>query len=192
MARTSTTPLRPHAGRVLLKGLCVAAPFLAAPFLAAWGPLAQPPTLQDVQVAGRVLHFQEPPFAGEVVVAIVFDQSQPASLVEAHALDALLGAGLAVGNLTLLPRLVEQRQLAGSAGYGAIFLTSGADDQLLAASLRSHRVLCLTRHLEQVEHGACVVAICSEPQVVIVVNETNASAVGLQFATAFRMMVREI
>ena len=188
MARTSTMPLR-RSGSGLL-GTCLS---FAALMLSAWAPSTeQAPSLQDIQVAGRVLHFQVPPYSGEIVVAIVFDQHQPASVAEANALGALLGTGLPVGNLTLRPRLVEQRQLSAPGDYGAIFAASGVDDQLLSAGLRSHRVLCLTRHLGQVEHGACVVAICSEPQVVIVVNETNASAVGLQFATAFRMMVREI
>ncbi|TLU72633.1 hypothetical protein [Lichenicoccus roseus] len=189
MARKTTIPPVPRRGSRPFANWLPAAALL----LGSWAPLPnQAPTVQDIQVAGRVLHFQEPPFSGEIVVAIVYDQLLPQSLAEARALAGLLGAGLTVGTLTLQPRLVEQKQLAGPGDFGAIFETVGVSDQLLSAGMRSHRVLCLTRHLDQVEHGACVVAICSEPQVAIVVNEINASAFGLRFATVFRMMVQEI
>ena len=88
--------------------------------------------------------------------------------------------------------LVEQNRLADKLSFGAVFDTVGADDGLLAAGLKQHRVPCLTRHLEQVEHGHCTVAIRSAPVVSIAINEVNAAAAGVQFATAFRMMVREI
>ena len=192
MARTTTTPWAQWGPGARIRAIGTLL-VLATLFLSAWGPLTGvAPTEQDIQIAGRVLHFQEPPFSGEIVVAIVYDRLQPASLAEAKALSELLGSSLPVGNLRLSPRLVEQNQLAGTGSYEAIFETVGVSDQLLSAAMRSHPVLCLTRHLEQVEHGVCVVAICSEPQVVIVVNEMNAGTFGLRFATVFRMMVQEI
>lgn len=139
-----------------------------------------------------MLHFQEKPVSGPVVIAIVYNPANPRSQDEASALAAMLGAGLAVGDLVLHPLLVEQAQLAMTAGYTAIFATIGVDEALLAASLKQRRIPCLTRHLEQVEHGACIVAICSEPRVSIVVNGANAMSAGVGFPTAFRMMVREI
>ena len=63
---------------------------------------------------------------------------------------------------------------------------------MLAANLKKRQVPCLTRHSEQVEHGSCIVAICSEPSVSIVVNMQNAVLAGVRFATAFRMMVQEV
>jgi hypothetical protein len=167
---------------------------LAVLLVSGWGSAGDltPPTLQEIQVAGRVLHFQETPVSGPVIVAVVYNAAARASHDEAAALAALLGNGVLVGDLILRPRLVEQGHLAEANGYGAIFVTIDVDDGLLSASLRQHRVLCLTRHLEQVEHGSCTVAITSEPVVSIVVNAANAGIAGVRFATAFRMMVREI
>jgi hypothetical protein len=150
------------------------------------------PNLQEIQVAGRVLHFQETPVSGGLVVAVVYDAASRPSYDEAVALMALLGNGVPVGDLILRPRLVEQKQLAEAQGLGAVFITTGVDDALLAAALKRDRIPCLTRHLEQVEHGSCTVAIASEPTVTIVVNAANAAMAGVRFATAFRMMVREI
>ena len=151
-----------------------------------------PPTLQDILVAGRVLQFRDPPSSGEIVVAIVFDVTDASSRDEANATAALFGRGQSVGDLILRPKLIEQKSLAASTGYGVIFTASGVNEHLLAASLKLRGVPCLTRHLEQVEHGACTVAICSNPRVSIVVNSANAAMASTSFAIVFRMMVREI
>lgn len=150
------------------------------------------PTLQDIQVAGRVLHFQKTSPSGTIVVALIYNATDLASQTEAAALMALLGSGLAVGDLVLRPVLIEQSHLADAGQYEAIFATTGVDGRLLNAGLRQHQVPCITRHIEQVEHGACTVAIRSLPSVSIVVSQENAVMAGVRFATAFRMMVQEI
>lgn len=161
--------------------------------LSASGPIEDTaPTLQDLQIAARVLHFLDVPVSGELVLAIVFNPSDPASRAEAVALVGLAGKGLSIGNLTLRPYLVAQDKLATVVGYGAIFATTGVDQALLGATLKQRHVPCLTRHPEQVQHGACIVAIGTEPTVSIVLSAANAAADGVHFATAFRMMVVEI
>ena len=169
-------------------------PILVALVVSGWGPVQDltPPTMQDLRVAGHVLGFQDSPATGDVVVALIYNPAQPSSHDEAVALALLLGKGLSVGGLVLRPRLIEQDHLADIAGYNAIFATAGVDEGLLRAALKQRQVPCLTRHLEQVEHGTCTVAISSEPSVSIVVNQANAVIAGVRFATAFRMMVREI
>jgi hypothetical protein len=167
---------------------------LAALMLSGWGSIQDltQPTLQDMRVAGHVLGFQESTAAGEVIVAVVYNAAETRSHDEAIASASLLVGGLSVGGLVLQPCLVEQGHLAEPAGYSAIFATIGVDEGLLAAGVKRHHVPCLTRHLEQVEHGACTVAIRTDPSVSIVVNQANAVIAGVHFATAFRMMVREI
>ena len=166
---------------------------LAALLLSGWVPASTSlPTLQDLVVAGHVLHFQQPPVSGGIILAIVYNSAMAGSHDEAATLAALLGRGLDVGDLTLHPRLVEQSHLGDSTDYGAVFTALGVDQTLLGGILRQHQLPCLTLHLEQVEYGSCIVAIRSRPSVSIAVNEANAIRAGVQFATAFRMMVREI
>ncbi len=166
---------------------------LAALMLSCWAPLDDDmPTLQDMQIAGHVLHFQQTPVLGAIVVAIVYDPANRHSHDEAAAIAAVLGNGLVVGDLILRPRLVEQAHLVEAGDYGAVFTTVAVDQALLSAELTRRQVPCLTRHPEQVEHGSCIVAICSKPSVSIVVNMRNAAYAGVRFATAFRMMVQEI
>lgn len=150
------------------------------------------PDLEEVQVAGRVLHFQTTQPSGRLTLAVVYAGSNAQSRGEAASLVALLGTGLAVGDLVLCPLLVEQSELAAGPGYGAVFSTSGVDPELLGAALKQRHVPCLTGHLEQVASGSCTVAIRSIPSVGIVLNAVNAATAGVHFATAFRMMVEEL
>ncbi len=165
---------------------------LALPRSGAAAEDAEPPTAQEMRMAGRVLGFLDTPPSGVVTLAVVFDPANPHSREEAVAIGSLLGDRMAVGALTLRPQLVEQARLADTIGYGAIFVTDGIDPQILKAALALRHVPCLTRHLDQIEQGSCMVALRGSPSVDIVVNELNASSVGVRFATAFRMMVREI
>ncbi len=151
-----------------------------------------PVSLQDLQIAGRVLRFIDDHSSKVVSLAVVYDQANARSHDEAVAIGALLGTGLLVGELVLKPLLVSQDELAGAVGYGAIFATAGVNGALLQAATRLHQVPCLTGHLEQVEQGDCTIAIRSMPNVSIVVNGASATSAGVRFATAFRMMVREI
>ncbi len=150
------------------------------------------PTVQDLQIVGRVLGFQQVPATGVVIMAVVYDPSNAASRSEAEAIAKLLQGGLHVGGIELRGVLVDQNHLQAPGDYAAVFETGNVDDKLLAAMLHLRKLPCLTTHLDAVEHGSCAVAICSEPAVVIVVNRTNAEDAGVHFATAFRMMVREI
>jgi len=149
-------------------------------------------TLQDMRIAGRVLGFQTRHLAGPLPVAILFDGANPASRKEASAISGLLGQGLQVDDLILQPVLLEQAHIPPAASFGAVVATSGVDSTRLRTMLERMRVPCLTAHYAQVSEGACIVLIRSSPTVSIIVNETNAASADVHFATAFRMMVREI
>lgn len=150
------------------------------------------PTLQDVQIAGRVLHFQKMLSSSSITIAVIYNIKDRSSLDEANALIDLFGGGLVIGDMVLHSVLVEQSHLTDNDKYDAVFATVGVDGNQLNVGLIQHQVSCLTRHLEQVAHGACTVAIRSFPTVGITLSVGNAALVGVQFATAFRMMVQEI
>lgn len=145
-----------------------------------------------MEIAGRVLAFDDAKLSGPVDLAVLFDPAKPESREEASAIAALLAGGVIVGELVLRPVLVPQAQLADRGGFGAVFATADVNQRLLSEYLAHHQLPCLTRHLEQVERGACTVAIASAPRISIVVNQANAASASIRFATAFRMMVREI
>lgn len=150
------------------------------------------PSGQDIQILGRILSFREASSSGAMTIAIVYNGADPQSLAEAQALSGLMGAGVTVGKLVLRPVLIEQSRLSGATGYAAIFSAAAVNSGLLQTALRQQQVPCITRHVEQVSKGACIISIRSSPTVSIAYNNANAAAAGVRFATAFIMMVREI
>ena len=171
-------------------GLCL----LAAGALATIGPARADITAKDVQVMARALGFTEKPPTGEVNIGIVFAPGNPQSAKEADDLKTLMGTGLKAGNLTLKPVLVKIDDL-GSAGDVAAFLLTdgvGADGAKLAAATKTKQKPCVTIDMAQVQSGACVMGIKSEPKVEIVVNKAAAADSGVSFAASFRMMITEL
>jgi len=171
-------------------GLCL----LAAGALATIGPARADITAKDVQVMGRALGFTENPPTGEVNIGIVYAPGNPQSAKEADDLKAMLGAGLKAGNVTLKPVMIKIDELAGAGDVAAFLLTEGvgADGAKLGAAAKSKKKPCVTIDIAQVQSGACVMGIKSEPKVEIVVNKAAAADSGVSFAASFRMMITEL
>jgi hypothetical protein len=151
-------------------------------------------TAKDVQVMARALGFTEKPPTGDVNIAIVFAPGNPQSAKEATDLQAMLGSGLKAGNLTLKPVMVKIDELGSAGDVGAFLLTEGvgADGAKVGEATKAKQKPCLTVDIAQVQSGACVMGIKSEPKVEIVVNKASAAASGISFGAAFRMMITEL
>lgn len=150
-------------------------------------------TDKDLQVMARALGFIEKPPTGDVVVGIVYAPGNPQSAKEAQDIQKLIGDGLKGRAVTLKPLLVKIDDV-GSADVGAFLLTEGvgADGSKLAAIDKSKQKICMTVDMAQVQSGACLLGVKSEPTVEIVVNKAAAADSGVSFAASFRMMIKEI
>ena len=150
-------------------------------------------TAKDIQVAARVLNFTSTPFTGTVKLGIVYDPAVAASAADEQALTGLLGSGLAVGGINLVPVLVPISKLT-STPADVLFLTSGLGTAGAAVGTQaaSAKTLCITTDLSATQAGNCAVGIQSDPKVQITVNKAAASASSVSFASAFLMMVTEI
>ena len=155
--------------------LAVSAPRTAAQSFAA----------DDLRILARVLSFVQPPLTGTISIAYVPGNS--ASRADAEAIAHLIGDGIHVGSVILRPQVTEVNSSA-MAGAAVIIPAMGAN----GSAIRAAHALCVTNDLAAVEAGACTVAIRRQPRVEIIVNHAAAAAAGIEFATAFRMMVREI
>lgn len=150
-------------------------------------------TPKDLQVMARALGFTEKPPTGEVTIGIVYAPGNPQSAKEAEDLQKLMGDGLKAGAMVLKPTLVKIDEVAG-ADVGAFLLTEGvgADAGKLAAATKAKQKPCITTDIPQVQSGACVMGIKSEPKVEIIVNKAAAADSGIGFAASFRMMITEL
>lgn len=150
-------------------------------------------TAKDVQVAARVLNFTSTPFTGTVKLGIVYDPAVAASAADEQALTGILGSGLTVGSINLVPVPVPIAKLS-STPVDVLFLTSGlgAAGAAVGTQAASAKTLCITTDLSATQAGNCAVSVQSDPKVQITVNKAAASSSGVSFASAFLMMVTEI
>ena len=146
---------------------------------------------KDLEVLGHALAFTLPPPTGRLTLAIAFVRGDEASRRDAEAIATLLDAGLRAGNAFFRPKLMDTASL-GAGGYSVVLAAAGADGERVMAASRSAHALCVTGDLAAVQAGRCVMAVKAEPRVEVVVNHAAAADVGVEFAAAFRMMIREI
>lgn len=146
---------------------------------------------RDLQVLGRAIAFMQPPPPPDAVIAIAFIAGNADSKRDADAIAALIGSGLATGHTMLRPRVVDVAGL-GAGGFSVVIAAAGANGPQLNAAAKAAKALCVTTDADAVRDGFCAMAITSEPRVEITVNHTAAAAAGIDFAAAFRMMIREM
>ena len=145
----------------------------------------------ELGVLSRTLTYLQPSRPSAGVVAIAYAADNPASRADAESIAALLRDGLRVGNAVLRPKLTDTASLA-SVPFSVVIAASGAAGSRLGGIVRDRRGLCVTADVAAVEAGTCTMAISAAKLVSIVVNHAVSVACGIEFASAFRMMIREI
>lgn len=147
--------------------------------------------VKDMQVLARAIAFLQPPLAADAIIAIAYVTNDANSRRDAEAIAALIGGGLQAGRTTLHPRIVDISNLEAG-GFQVVIPAAGANGAQLSMAARAAHALCVTADAEAVRGGFCTMAITTEPRVEIIVNHAVASAAGIEFAPAFRMMIQEM
>jgi hypothetical protein len=161
--------------------------------------LAVPPsaeaavTTKDIQVAGRILGFTTTPLTGNVKMGIAYDPSNARSLADERALLGILGSGLQVGNVTLLPVPITISKITTTPA-DILFLTTGLGPEAakVGAQAAAAKILCITTDLSATLAGHCAVSVQTAPSVEITINTATAAASGIDFESAFMLMITEI
>jgi len=148
-------------------------------------------TEKDVRTLGRAFGFLDPALSADGVVAVAYVAGNDASLKDAQAIASYFGDGLKAGAVTLKPKLVDVSALGAGGAYAAIIAAQGASGEAVMAAARTRKIVCASGEPEQVQAGRCIMTIRSEPRVEIGMNRAAASAAGIGFAAAFRMMIHE-
>jgi hypothetical protein len=146
---------------------------------------------KDLQVLGRAVVFMLPPPPTEAIVAIAYVAGNAESKRDAEAIAALIGSGLQAGRTVLRPRIVDINGLEAG-GFQVVIPSLGANGPRVNAAARAAHALCATADIDAVRAGDCTMAITTEPRVKITVNHEVSAAAGIDFATAFRMMIQEM
>jgi hypothetical protein len=153
--------------------------------------LAASLSARELLLIGKVLEFLLPRPAGDGVVAVAYAAGDAASRADAEAIAAALGAGVPVAGGVLRPVVVAGTALAGMR-FALVIAAAGASGDAVMRAAAGQRALCVSGEPEAVQAGGCILAIRGEKRVEVFLNDAAARAAGLAFATAFRMMVREV
>ena len=146
---------------------------------------------QDLQIIARALAFVQPPPSGGGMVAIVYAGRDNGSYQDAEAILAAIGDNMTASGTMLRPKLVEANELNGIP-FSLVIVAAGANSEVISGAIRARHALCVTADQEAVRQGLCTMAIRSAVKVDILLNSRAALASGINFATAFRMMVGEL
>jgi hypothetical protein len=146
----------------------------------------------DVTIAARALGFMERPPTGVVRVGIVYASNSAQSSQDAASLERIMGSGLKVGGLSLLPVMVPIDGVT-RADVDLLFLVDGLGARALKAgdAARGRQIPCVTLDIDQVRNGNCAIGVRSAPRVEILVNRDAAARSGVGFAGAFKMLITE-
>jgi hypothetical protein len=165
----------------------ISAALLLAPFAARAAV-----TATDIQVVGRILHFTTPPLSGRLKMGIVYDPTDPVSRADERIVAGILGTGLGVGNVILVPVPIPIANIANIPA-DFLFLTSGLGRQArkVGARAAAAKILCVTTDLAATRAGGCAVSVETGDTVQITVDTAAAADSGIMFSTAFTMLTTQ-
>jgi hypothetical protein len=146
---------------------------------------------QDLQILGSALAFMQPPPPVGGVVAIVYAGQSSLSRQDGEEILAAIGKDMSANGSLLSAKLVDSADLAGI-GFNLVIVAAGANSEAVMRTARSRQALCVTADQSAVRRGLCTLAVRSAGKVEILLNYRAAQSAGLNFATAFRMMVGEL
>jgi hypothetical protein len=176
--------MRPGRPRTLLLALTAAALLCAR-------AQANPLTEADVRLMVRVLGFLRPAPRNDGTIAIVYDAADPASWSRARTIASYFGTGLKAGNATLTARVVSVDGLSNG-GFVAIIAPGGVTADLTGPGPGLTNIPCLTGDLALVREGHCTLAVRSYPRPDVTLSRAAAAKSGINFASAFLMMINQL
>ena len=146
---------------------------------------------RDVQVAARTFGFVDNMPSGTIEVAIIYDPAVDLSIVEADKLVQILGDGLLAGRHTLTPKKISISDIDTVRSKVAfITMGMGAHHQHIFDAVKTKGVFTFTKDFSCISSKFCVLAVETQPSVRIEISNDAATASGLAFGQALKMMVK--
>lgn len=145
-------------------------------------------TKKDFETISKAIGFINGGPSGAVTMDVLYDPSNADSAAHADEVVALTSGG--VGSKVKLSG--NKVTSAGAASSPVIFVTRGASSMYSAALSKAAASGGLTVSTDEACLGAgCVLVVKTEPSVDILVSTAAAGKTGTEFASAFRMMIKE-
>jgi hypothetical protein len=139
---------------------------------------------KDMDVIAKAIEFISNGPSGDVKVDIIYDPGNAGSVADANAAATLLGSGVSSGKLKLTGKKAES-----SSGAKVAYIAKGAEAK--APALNAKGIITVSADPECARSGQCVLSVTSSPKVEIHVSSAASKSAGVEFGSAFRMMITE-
>lgn len=176
----------------LLRGIATVSTLLALGIVLPTSEGRAETSAKDTQVIVKAIGFLSTKPTGQVPVAVVYDNSAPASRQDAEAIKTQLD-GIS-GAVQPSAKIIPVDQLSAFSGAAAIIAagSSPASFDAAAKAVHGRKILTVSTDPTCARSGKCVLAVKSEPKVEILLNSSAAQDAGVEFTPTFRMMISEI
>lgn len=151
-------------------------------------------SLKDVQVGIRTVEFLRAPPQGQTDVAIIYDHRRKESEDDARAILVWLLESARIGRAEIVPVLIDIAELGRERRFRVAMVASGMASETFSRVLDyavANGTVTISSDLSCVHAGQCAVGISSSPRVEVTLNRRVATACGVDFLEAFRMLVKE-
>jgi hypothetical protein len=144
---------------------------------------------KDAAIIAKAMGFLDPAPPGGVLAVLYSDA---ASKADADAVAALFQGGLSSTGGSITAKAVDAAGLGDGSGFVGVIVASGAATPGAMAAAKAHHIPCITADPSLVQSGACVMTVASDPKVDITVSRAAATSAGVNFSSAFAMLIHEI
>lgn len=143
---------------------------------------------KDIETISKAVSFMNGGPSGDVEMAVVFDPSNPDSVAHADEIAGLSSGG--VGSKVKLNGAKVSAASVGGTSAPVIFLTRGSSAAYSSALSKAKANGGLTVSTDSACLGSgCVMVVQTQPSVDISVSTDLAASSGVEFASAFSMMI---
>lgn len=151
---------------------------------------------KEMQVVGKATSFATTiDKSAPVKVGIVYDAANAASKADFDAVMGIIGSGLKAGKVTLVAEPIAAGEISAKAGsVQVLFVTEGMSSAYadVSAAAKANKLLSISTDMACVESGNCLVGVDVGAGVKVLLNRAAVDAVGVEFDSAFKFMVKEV
>lgn len=143
---------------------------------------------KDFQTISKAVSFVKGGPKGDVVMDVLYDSSNPDSVAHADEIASIVSGGIGK-KVKLTANKVSD---VASVTSKIVFVTRGTSSMYASALDKASANGGLTVSTDSDCLGSgCVLVVKTQPKVDILVSSAAASKAGIEFASAFRMMITE-
>jgi len=154
--------------------------------------VAKADTEKDIVALSKAISFIKDGPSGTVNFEILYDDGNAASSAHANEVASIAASPVGSGKVKLQGKKVSVASV-GSTGSKVIFVTKGLNSKYASIlnTAAGKGAITVSTDEDCLSSGGCVLAVKTQPNIDIMVSGSAASKTGIEFSSAFSMMITQ-